>query len=463
MTTPKLYDHQIAGAEWLAGRTHGYLGDRPGLGKTRTLASTLKRLAGTRAMVVCPAFVRDHWISELRHILGPDLAEVGGAVHPRVFSYDELVRKGQDFKRQMLQVHGVNTLILDEAHFLKHPTAQRTQLLLGANGYAPCMERVYPASGTPVPRDPSEFGTILFAVFPDALRKFGFRNLTAYRHHFCLTRRIHPKHAPWGIDKVIGVKNADEFQQLLNEVMLRRTLDDVGLDVPRLFWQSLNLTTKDVGAADDTFLAMVQERLRTGQSLSEIAEDPHVARYRRHVGEIKAPLVANLVTDDLLNGGEKIVLFAHHRSVLSFLNAKLYSFGVAYVDGDTPRAKREQERERFMTDPECRVWIGQNIACQTGIDLYAAQRGILVEPDFAAYVNDQLGHRIARIGSTADRCVMQMAALAGTIDQAIVAQNVLEAKMAAAMFNKTVVPESDIAGSEFSTSAAEPVDINTIL
>jgi SNF2 family DNA or RNA helicase len=82
------------------------------------------------------------------------------------------------------------------------------------------------------------------------------------------------------------------------------------------------------------------------------------------------------------------------------------------------------------------VFLGQNIACQTGITLAAAHRVVLVEPDWTADVNFQLGQRVARIGSTAKRCIGQMIALAGTLDEAIVAQNERETRMAADLFRK---------------------------
>ncbi len=111
------------------------------------------------------------------------------------------------------------------------------------------------------------------------------------------------------------------------------------------------------------------------------------------------------------------------------LRAGLESFGVAYVDGDTCQAFRDERIDAFQMDPRTRVFLGQDTCCQEGITLTAARRVILVEPEWTAMKNYQLGKRVARIGQTAERCIGQLITLAGTLDEAIVAQNLRETRM----------------------------------
>ena len=106
------------------------------------------------------------------------------------------------------------------------------------------------------------------------------------------------------------------------------------------------------------------------------------------------------------------------------------SYGVAYVDGDVAARGRDLAIDRFQTDPSCRLFVGQNIACQTGVTLTAARRVFLVEPDWTGVVNHQLGHRVARIGQQARHCIAHVICLAGTIDEAIINRNMRELRMA---------------------------------
>lgn len=417
-----LYQHQVAGAKWLAARARGYLGDRPGLGKTRTLIAALNAARVTQPLIVCPAIVRTHWRREF------EACQWGRP--PIIKSYDEIVRGGDALMAQLIGREKIDSLVTDEAHYLKHATSKRTVQLLGRNGYARRLPRVYCASGTPVPKNPAELWTTLASLFPEVAIEHGLRTRDDFLARFCtVTGRMVRGRWTERVEPV--VRNEAEFKQLLAKVMLARTLDDVGLDVPGLDWQITRLDGGGFTTDQDGW--DVAHALAHDESLADIANDPHIARMRRRLGELKIEPTRQLIGELLDESDEKVVVFAHHRIVLQGLHANLAGHGVAYIDGDVPDSERAARIDRFQTDPECRVFLGQNIACQTGITLTAARRVFLVEPDWTAVVNDQLGHRVARIGQTAERCIAHMIALAGTLDEAIINQNHREVRMAASI------------------------------
>jgi SNF2 family DNA or RNA helicase len=153
---------------------------------------------------------------------------------------------------------------------------------------------------------------------------------------------------------------------------------------------------------------------------------------RRRLGELKVAPVVELLKTQLAESDEKVVVFAHHRPVLEALRIALDDFGVEYIDGDT--RYRDEAIDRFRHAPGRRVFLGQNIACSTGMDglqYSGARRVILVEPDWTPDVNLQLGKRVARMGAADGKIIVQMIALAGTLDEAIVAQNKRETEMVA--------------------------------
>jgi SWI/SNF-related matrix-associated actin-dependent regulator of chromatin subfamily A-like protein 1 len=416
-----LYEHQTAGAAWLAGRARAYLGDTPGVGKTRTLLAALK--PGDKPLIVCPAIVRTHWQREAE-IVCPD-------IDIRVKSYDEIVRGGNALLKEL--VPQINVLVPDEAHFLKHTTSKRTKMLLGRDGYARRIERVYPASGTPMPRNPAELFPVLAALFPEVLLKRGIKTYEQFVERYCTVRGSYVR-GQWR-EKIVGVKleALDELQSMLPEFMLRRTLDDVGLDVPRIQWQLMLL---DGGGCELSLDEQHRvEDYITLEALDEIAADPHVARMRRRLGELKAPLVVEMLRGELdADPTMRVAVFAHHRSVLGELHRGLSDYGVSYIDGDTKQSQRDQQIRQFQSGL-IQVFVGQNIACSVGMDglQHATNRAILVEPDWQADVNYQLGFRVARIGSKHDHAIVQMVALAGTLDEAIVMQNRRETEMVEAV------------------------------
>lgn len=329
---------------------------------------------------------------------------------------------------------GRSHLILDEAHYLKHVSAERTRVTLGKNGYSRRIPTVYAASGTPVPRNPLEYWPVLSSLFPEVALQHGIRTASQFKEHFVVMRRFRI-HDRW-IEKPVGARNLEEFRHILDATMLRRTLDDVGVDVPTMFWQPLVLDASDVAPVEP----LSREQVEGAKfPLETFLSDPHVARYRRNVGEAKVKPVVEMLTQELAAGDEKVVVFAYHRSVLEGLRKGLGPFGVAYIDGSVSPTDRDQAIGRFQTDPKCRVFLGQNIACQTGITLHAAHRLVLVEPEWAEDVNVQLGQRVARIGSTFERCIGQRVCLAGTLDEWIVRQNLREGRLQTEMFEKEIV------------------------
>jgi SWI/SNF-related matrix-associated actin-dependent regulator 1 of chromatin subfamily A len=426
----KLREHQIDGASFLLANPKAYLAHRPGLGKTRTLIYAAQLAGIERPLIVTPAIVRSHWHRELDVMqFVDDLRSVGF-----VASYDEVLRGGVDLLRTHIKDNRIDALILDEAHLLKHATAKRTRILLGKDGYARRLPVVWAASGTPLPRNPAEIWTLLSSVFPWVPLQYGVKAYKQFVERYCITRPVQVR-GQWR-DKIVGnnPEHLAELNAMLAQIMQVR---EPGDDMPAIDWQVLRL---DVPEHDQyafveipTALSL-QSAIRHG-TLEDIANDPHVSRMRRRLGELKVAPVVELLKAQLENSDEKIAVFAHHRSVLLGLRDGLAEFGVAYIDGDSSTEHREEALEAFQHGwrERPRVFIGQNIACKEGMDglQHATNRAILVEPDWSASVNDQLGHRVARMGSTHDYAIVQMVALAGTLDEAIVAQNKRETEMVA--------------------------------
>jgi SWI/SNF-related matrix-associated actin-dependent regulator 1 of chromatin subfamily A len=423
------YLHQREGATWLAGRKRALLTDDCGLGKTGTALETARLLGNPQMLVISPAIVRSHWLREASRV-GYPLNRI------EVISYDEAVRGGRERLKDLLRGGRVGYLWLDEFHYCKHHTSLRSQIVLGKNAAALAYQRFVPTvhggSGTPMPRNPLELWTIVASMFPAVAVKHGISTTEQWTEHFCVTRPVRTR-GVWR-DKVVGAKNVETLRAILAEISLRRTAGDVGLDVPQLDFQVLPVDVKaDAQLGMDQVLAekLWLDAQFTGD-LEAIAKDPHVARMRRRLGELKVGPVLEMVRDALEQSDEKLVLYAQHTNVLHALRDELKEYKPAFIDGSVGPKARDTEKDRFVMDPECRVFIGQNQACQTGLDgLHkVARRAVLVEPDWAPDVNYQLGKRIARIGSVERRhCIAQMVTLANTLDEAIVAQNVRETRM----------------------------------
>jgi SWI/SNF-related matrix-associated actin-dependent regulator 1 of chromatin subfamily A len=426
-----LYQHQVSGAAWLAKHSKAQLGDEPGMGKTFTTIEALRLKGVTNPLIICPAIARTHWARSI--------VEAGGFDLPEVVSFERVAIDGmQGMAQRLLGRDRIDSLVVDESQYCKTMTSARAKIILGNDGYARRLEHVIALSGS-VPKHPGELFNIVCSLRPDLLIERGLTTREKWMTRFTIRtqRFVRGNYC----EKVVGQQNVEELREILSHVLLKRDYASAGLDVPELWFQTLELD----GASDAQIDPDSTSGLRVGEwttlklgdgVLESIANDPEIARMRRRIGELKAPLVVEMLKHQLRGTDEKVVVFAHHREVLRVLREGLAEFNPVYVDGDTLDVARNIAIDRFQEGSTARVFIGQNIACRFSITLTAAKRAILCEPSWSADDNLQMGRRIARIGSTGERCIAQLVSLAGTLDEAIVKQNAREVKMANEVFQK---------------------------
>lgn len=412
-----LLPYQEAGAEWLQRRRRAYLGDEPGLGKTRTLLRAVAEMRATRPVVICPAIARTHWEREAK-VLGLDRDH---PTFPLVLSYEAAMQPAR--WDEIVRCSGrESVLILDEAHYLKHRSSQRTQAILGPKtGLARLFGHVWCASGTPMPRNPAELFAVLVSLFADTLRVRGIKSFEAFLDRYCVWRM-----GPYG-PRIYGERNRDDLQTILGQIMLRRTADGVALDLPDISW---GVRTVDVSSTDRREYDATEEWLED-EDLLDIyggVRTTNTSALRRIIGEAKAATCADMIADELDEEPEKRVVFAYHHTVLDILQERLAPFGVMRVDGNTSQPNRAAKIDAFQKDEHTRVFLGQITACSTAITLTAARRVDIVEPDWRSDVNVQAGKRIHRLGQHRP-CFVRFLAMGASLDETIIDQHHRETAM----------------------------------
>ena len=294
----KLYPFQEEGMRYLFGNRRAYLADDMGLGKTPQAIVAARQVQPERTAILCPAIAVPMWEKRWKEWDGPGV--------PFVRSYSKLVANPS----LAGTVADADLLILDEAHYLKSLYSKRSRFALTLANRAPW---VWLLSGTPTPNHPGELYTVLLAVWPDLLREYGIDSYMAF-----LSRFTYFRPTEWG-PKVYGARNVELLREIIGNVMLRRRLQDVALDLPPLRWESFPIEARGPGMPE---LDALGPDLITYGELP--AESPYVATTRRLIGEYKAPFVAELLASELRSQAyEKIVVLAYHRSVLDILEPRL--------------------------------------------------------------------------------------------------------------------------------------------
>ena len=412
-----LIPYQPVGAFVQASVSDVLLADPPGLGKT--IQAIVARNAetvypGDVVLVICPAGLRLNWRNEIRawSTQNPDVCVVMDGKTPLrgdwlVVSYEQAVARHAELLKMRFA-----RIIIDEAHYLKDPDSNRTRKILGHGkrikgliSRAP--KRVF-LTGTPAPNRGTELYPILKAVRPDLIDNMTFWQFAA--------KYAHLRETPFGT--VIGKsKNTDElyFRLRAGGFMVRREKAAVLKDLPPKRYKMVVFPptgeTAKVVKKESPFSAA--EIVAHGDPVGSI-----LPTLRREMGEAKAPQVVQYVKDLLDGGAPDVAVYAHHKSVVAMLAEGLEAYGVVVVTGETALRAREWAKDRFQTDPDTRVFIG-NKAAGIGITLTAAGDVVVAEASTVPGDNEQVEDRAHRIGQRAEHVTIHILVVEGSLDAAV--------------------------------------------
>ena len=181
--------------------------------------------------------------------------------------------------------------------------------------------------------------------------------------------------------------------------MLRRTKDAVLDQLPpkRRLVQRDRRGRRSLPRADDPRHARPCASLRDARTNFDRAriEDEICQRMRRATGMAKAPYVAAFVRA-LLEGGEKVLLFAHHHGVMDAYRTALASAHPVFVTGRETAAQKDRAVDAFMTGKTDLCCISMRAAA--GLNLQRATCVVFGELDWSPAVHTQAEDRAHRMG-----------------------------------------------------------------
>jgi SWI/SNF-related matrix-associated actin-dependent regulator of chromatin subfamily A-like protein 1 len=388
----QLYPHQEISRDFLLEKKRCILADSPRVGKS--LATASAALHHLPVLVVCPAIVKTVWEAAFKR-LDPDIAVrvVNGRNDAMRTTSDKVVIVNYDLL-QYFNNAGYQTLVLDEFHRLGNPKAQRTKaaMLLMKQ-----IERVYALSGSVMNNRPAELWPILhgLGIYRGGWFDFVHRYAKAWN-------------PPWGGLDVSGASNIPELKALVKPHMLRRKKEDVfqNYQEPQVSLITFDLAVdKREQEFDADALMANPNALLAFEGLSEIM---------REAGIKKAPLAADFI-DDLLNAGEPVVVFAHHKEVVNILEDELRIHKPVKVVGDTPKAQRQKNIDAFQAG-KTKCFIGNIASCSEGIDLSVADTIVFVEPTWQTSALEQASSRVENITKNGTKPLIYLLTVRASLD-----------------------------------------------
>ena len=301
--------------------------------------------------------------------------------------------------------------------------------------------RITMLSGTPMPNQPIEIYNIARIINWDAIDRMSLADFREYYYDLgggmirglvLVTEDEHgePIDPYWAhrlhwSNEVRNVpRRMDQLQlRLRQRIMVRRTREEVLSELPAPEWHVFPLATtpamrhalKHPGWKRAEYMYnMDPSHFQRG-----IPIDGEISTARRLLGEAKAPAVAEYIESLFDSGIKKLVVAAHHHSVLDILRERLKKHGLVYMDGKTSPVKKQLAVDRFQQEDEIGMILGQTQTLGMGWTLTAAQDAVLVEPDWVPGNNEQLLLRICRMGQEGNYVLGHVPVIPDTLDERV--------------------------------------------
>lgn len=430
--TLKLRDYQREGSNFLLARKKALLADDMGLGKTAQTINALVHGKLNPALVVCPATLKFVWADEVEkwhpewkvQVIKNGADPIDRTADVVVVNYDLLVKK-----RPELLSLDYKAIVLDEAHYIKNPKAQRTRVAIELAWRIPYR---FLLTGTPVINKPIELVPLLKCM--GRLNEFGgWHNFTK--------RYAPPRNVRRGgrtIKVYDGAANLHELRgRLERSCMIRRTKQEVLKELPRTQRvtipveidnkQEYRRCENDLKSwlMEQAIMAEDEEDMEKWRNsvsvlgMNATAETLTKITYLKQVaarGKVKQ--VITWVRDFLEDTDRKLVVFAHHRDIIDELHKAFPD--AAVIRGGDSQEQREKAVKDFQNHGACRLFIGSVKAAGVGLTLTAASDVLFAELTWSPADLQQAIDRVNRMGQESDRVFAYFMVAKDTIEKHVV-------------------------------------------
>ena len=286
MALTDLRDYQKVGVHFLVGQAAegALLADEVGLGKTLTGIRAARAIRG-KTVVICPNFLKGVWFTgifgdkkldpptpvgwplkpeEVMILKSTKPTPIPESVHVVIINYD-ILHAWID----TLIAWGPSTVIMDEGHMLMGDKARRTR---AASRLARSVPNRIMLTATPMTSRPRDLWAPIDVVSEGRLGA-PFKYFLA--HCAAFQERVSAERVVWNTK---GSSRLDELQRRLSFFMLRRTKDDVGMQLPPRTRQMVEVEVKRQFALSMAVALQNDESLRRALDMAADGKMDDVVR-----------------------------------------------------------------------------------------------------------------------------------------------------------------------------------------
>ena len=383
----ELMPFQQEGLAFLLRSRRALLADEMGLGKTVQALAFLAATAALPALIIAPPHLIRNWQREAERFL---TLEGGVRIHvikglspyplppADLYICHYLLLRGW---KEILPECGFRTVIFDEVQELRHAGTEKYS---AASLISSAAENVVGLSGTPIYNQGGEIWNVV-----NILDFHFLGDWESFSREWCYGYRSGIVAKP----ELLGEYLRDEG------LMLRRTKREVLSQLP-----PKRRLVQEIDWDDALYRELMAETLpklrrlrRSDLSASERAliEDQICQDERQATGCAKAPYVCAFVRA-LLEGDEKVLLFAHHHKVMDVYKKELKGYHPVFITGRENDAQKDAALHAFM-DGRTNLCV-ISLRSASGLNLQRATCVVFGELDWSPAVHSQAEDRAHRIG-----------------------------------------------------------------
>ena len=382
----ELLPFQKQGLGFMLSTRRCLLADEMGLGKTVQALAFLATTAAYPAILVVPPHLIRNWQREVERFLSPDgrlRVHVIKGLTPYalpeadIYIIHYLLLRGW---KEVLPEQGFKTVIFDEMQELRR---NGTGKYSAASLLSEACENCIGLSGTPIYNNGGEIWNVVNII------DFHFLgDWESFSREWC-----------YGYNTAVVAKPELLGEHLRSEgLMLRRLKSDVLTELApkRRLVQEIDWDD----AVYRELMAPVARQLQLRRATDDpsrraIIEDAISQTQRQATGIAKAPFVCAFVRA-LVEGGEKVLLMAHHHAVMDIYKKELKALRPKFITGRETDNQKVEAAAAFMEGRTNLLCISLRSA--SGLNLQRATCVVFGELDWSPAVHSQAEDRAHRIG-----------------------------------------------------------------
>jgi len=408
--TGKMFPYQCDGVAYNLIHKRAIVGDEPGLGKTLQAIATIVATNAYPCLVICPSSLKLNWQREWERWTGRKFTMIledsnkknyqlyfeSGMVKVYITNYESLkkyfvksIDKGEAKNLRLNhikfdeRINIFKSVIIDELHRCKEIKTLQTKL---TKGICTGKEYILGLTGTPVINKPKDLISQLGII--DSLSYFGgYKN---FIERYCAGDR--------------EASNLKELNYNLNKYCFyRREKKAVLKDLPDKMRQVVSCEISNRKEYADAEASLIDYLKQWKDASDEKIQSALKGEIMARIGILKNISARGKLNDvydyinDVLESGEKLVIFGHLKEVIAAIKHK-FPHGTVSVTGDDDMKQRQASVDAFQNDPRCKLIVCSIKAAGVGLTLTASSRVAFIEFPWHSADCDQCEDRTHRIG-----------------------------------------------------------------